>query len=65
MAGGGETVSAERFKSFFLHDVPVKRFQEHPEVLDRIFKRLDEDDNGLLTLEEYKGIEDIRSRRNQ
>jgi para-nitrobenzyl esterase len=58
MSGGGDTVSRERFKAFFAGR--VEALAGRPEILDRLFDRLDADKDGTLTLEEYKKLSALR-----
>lgn len=63
ISGGDDSISIEQFKDFFLLELPNSRFKDHPKMVSRIFYRLDENRDGYLTMDEYRKIRTLKSRR--
>jgi CubicO group peptidase (beta-lactamase class C family) len=60
MSGGRLSVSSEDFQDFFASRPIAERLSGRQEVADRIFRRLDVNGDGQLTVEEYERIRDLR-----
>jgi CubicO group peptidase (beta-lactamase class C family) len=60
MSEGRSSVDREEFRAFVASQPIMERLQGRPEVVDRIFRRLDGNDDGRLTLDEYEKIRDLR-----
>ena len=62
MSEGRPSVSRAEFRDF-VANLPIgERLQERPGGVDRLFRRLDENQDGQLTLEEYEQIQDLGHR---
>jgi CubicO group peptidase (beta-lactamase class C family) len=65
MSHGRPTVDREEFRDF-VGGLPIgERLEGRPGGVDRLFDRLDANDDGQLTLEEYERIQELRRLRNR
>jgi hypothetical protein len=65
MSHGRPTVDREEFRDF-VDGLPIgERLEQRPGGVDRLFNRLDANDDGQLTLEEYERIQELRRLRNR
>jgi CubicO group peptidase (beta-lactamase class C family) len=65
MSEGRSTVSNDEFRDFIASHPIGERLQGRPEAIERIFRRLDENSDGQLTVDEYEKIRDLRLQRGQ
>ncbi len=62
MSDGRSSVDIEAFRVFVASQPIGERLQRRPGAVDRIFRRLDSDHDGQLTLEEYEKIRELKPR---
>lgn len=60
ISGGADVISLEQFRDFFENSSSNSRLRDNPEFVERLFKRLDENNDGVVTQEEYGKLQSMR-----